>query len=105
MRTCNNHPQWHNQPLRLTDEERQNPMLVIEEFFQCYHLNDARIICWNWTVEVISSPGSISSEATERNNHFYFYEKIEMLIEACFILKNQKILSMQAIPNEPLNIV
>jgi len=79
-------------------------MLVLEEFFQCYHLNDARNICWSWMVEVISSPGSISSEATERNNHFYFYEKIEMLIEACFILKNQKDFALQAVPDEPQNI-
>lgn len=88
MRTCNHHPQWHNQPLRLTAEETENPVLVIKEFFQCYHLNDVRDILWNWAVEVISSPGSISSEALERNNHFYFYEKIEELIEACFVLKN-----------------
>jgi hypothetical protein len=88
MRTCNNHPQWHNQPLRLTEEEKQNPVLVIEEFFQCYHLNDVRDILWKWMVEVISSSGSISSEALERNNHIYFYEKIEILIEAIFVLKN-----------------
>jgi hypothetical protein len=88
MRTCNHHPQWHNQPLRLTEEEKQNPMLVIQEFFQCYHLNDVRQILWGWAVEVISSAGSISSEALERHNHFYFYEKIEALIEASFILKN-----------------
>ena len=82
-------------------------MLVIEEFFQCYHLNDARSQFWSWLVEVVSSPGSISSEATERNNHFYFYEKTEMLIEACFILLKQSHLAMQAmqamqaVPNEP----
>ena len=104
MRTCNNHPLWHNQPLRLNEEEIKNPMLVIEEFFQCYHLNDARSQFWNWLVEVISSPGSISSEATERNNHFYFYEKMEMLIEACFILKSQYHLAMQAVPDEPKNM-
>lgn len=89
MRTCNHHPQWYNQPLRLNEEERQNPMLVIVEFFECYHLNDARDVLWNWTVEIVSSSGSISSEALERSNHIYFYEKIEALIEACYILKNK----------------
>jgi hypothetical protein len=88
MRTCNQHPQWHNQPLRLNEEEKQNPFLVIEEFFQCYHLNDVRDILWKWPVEVVCSAGSISSEALERNNHIYFYEKIEMLVEAIFVLKN-----------------
>ena len=88
MRTCNHHPQWHNEPLRLNEEEKQNPLLVIEEFFQSYHLNDVRDILWKWVVEVLSSSGSISSEALERNNHIYFYEKIEMLVEAIFVLKN-----------------
>lgn len=101
MRTCNHHPQWHNQPLRLNEEERQNPMLVIDEFFECYHLNDAREILWKWTVEIVSSPGSISSEALERSNHIYFYEKIEALIEASYILKNQLLEKMK---NEPVII-
>jgi hypothetical protein len=89
MRTCNHHPQWYNQPLRLNEEERQNPKLVIDDFFESYHLNDAREILWNWTVEVVSSPGSISSEALERSNHIYFYEKLEALIEACYVMKDQ----------------
>ena len=65
MRTCNNHPQWYNQPLRLTEEQRKNPMLVLYEFFECYHLNDVRDLFWKWLVEVLSSPGSISAEALE----------------------------------------
>ncbi len=88
MRTCNHHPQWHNQPLRLTEEERKNPLLVLKEFFECYHLNDVRDINWNWLVEVLSSSGSISSEAIERNNHIFFYEKLEALIEACYLIIN-----------------
>ncbi|THU41668.1 hypothetical protein FAM09_06095 [Niastella caeni] len=88
MRTCNHHPLWHNEPLRLNEEERQNPMLVIDDFFECYHLNDVRDILWKWMVEVLSSSGSISNEALERNNHIYFYEKAEMLVEAIYILKN-----------------
>jgi hypothetical protein len=104
MRTCNHHPQWQNQPLRLTEEERQNPILVIDEFFQCYHLNDVRAILWNWSVEVISSPGSISSEALERANHFYFYEKMEALVEACFMLKNEAQAALQAVPGEQQSV-
>src|SRR3954470_19654949 len=89
MRTCNHHPQWYNQPLRLTEEERQDPLLVINDFFESYHLQDVRDILWKWIVEIISSPGSIASEPLERSNHIYFYEKIEALIEACYVFKNQ----------------
>jgi hypothetical protein len=80
---------WHNQPLRLTEEERKNPFLVFNEFFECYHLNDVRHQLWNWLIEVVSSPNSISIEPLERSNHFYLYEKIEALIEACYMIKSQ----------------
>lgn len=89
MRTCNHHPQWYNEPLRLNEEERQDPLLVLTDFFESYHLQDVRDILWKWTVEVISSQGSISREGLERSNHLYFYEKIEALIEASYMLRNQ----------------
>lgn len=66
-------------------------MLVLNDFFECYHLNDVRDLFWKWLVEVLSSPGSISAEALERGNSIFFYEKIELLIEACYILRNQSI--------------
>jgi hypothetical protein len=97
MRSCNNHPQWHNQPLRLTDEERKDPSLVFTDFFECFHLNDVRQQLWNWLIEVVSSPNSISSEPLERSNHFYLYEKLEALMEACFVIKN---LSLPQLQNE-----
>lgn len=89
MRTYNKHPQWSNVPLRLTEEEKRNPALVLEEYFQCYHLQDVRQILWNWMVEVISSPHGISCDPHERNNHIYFYEKMEALIEAAYIMQKK----------------
>jgi hypothetical protein len=97
MRTCNNHPLWYNQPLRLTEEERNNPLLVIKDFFECYHLNDVRDLFWKWLVEVLSSSGSISSEALERGNHIFFYEKLEALIEACYLLRKQALEAAQIV--------
>ncbi|THU34213.1 hypothetical protein FAM09_24655 [Niastella caeni] len=85
-KTANNHPDWYKTPLRLNEKERDNPRLILEEFFQSYHLNDVREILWGWTVAVVSSPNSISSDHLDRNNHFFFYEKIEQLIEACWMI-------------------
>lgn len=89
MRTCNHQLQLCNIPLRLKEEEIKDPLLVLKEFFECYHLNDTRHVLWNWAVEVLSSQGSISSEPLERSNHLYFYEKLEALIEACYIIKSR----------------
>ena len=89
MRTHNKHPDWHNQPLRLSEEERQNPRLVIEQFFESYHLQEIRELLWNWMVEVVSSSRSIAQDGKQRNDHIYFYEKLENLVEAAFVL-NQR---------------
>jgi hypothetical protein len=86
MKTHNKHPDWYNQPLRLTQEQKQDTTSVIEDFFECFHLNEVREILWRWMVEVVSSPRSISDDHHERNNHIYFYEKIEILVEAAYVI-------------------
>jgi hypothetical protein len=86
MKTHNKHPQWHNQPLRLSKYELRNPHVVINEFFESYHLQDVREILWRWLEAVISSPHSISSDPLERANHMYFYEKVEVLVEAALVI-------------------
>jgi hypothetical protein len=40
-------------------------------------------------VEIVSSSRSISQEGQQRNDHIYFYEKMEALVEAAFLL-NQR---------------
>jgi hypothetical protein len=89
MKTLNNHPKWHNQPLRLTSKEMRKPHIVIEDFFDCYHLQDVRDILWRWLEAVISSPQNISSEPLERSNHIYFYENVERIIEAAYVMKRK----------------
>ena len=89
MRSVNKHPEWHNQPLRLSEEERDNPRVIIEQFFESYHLQEVREILWNWMVEIVSSSRSIAQEGRQRNDHIYFYEKIETLVEAVFLI-NQR---------------
>lgn len=88
-KTHNNHPQWYNQPLRLSKEEKRDPLLVLDDFFECYHLNDVRQILWQWLTTVISSHQSISNDALDRDNHLYFYEKIEEIIEAAYVMKKR----------------
>jgi hypothetical protein len=75
--TVNNHPEWHNTPLRLNEHERNNPQLVLQEFFQCYRLQIVREIMWGWSITIVSSPGSISANSDDRKNHIFFYEKIK----------------------------
>lgn len=89
-KTANNRPEWYNTPLRLNEQEMSNPLLVLQEFFQSYHLNDIRQVLWAWTVTVVSSPTCDSNDHHERNNHLFFYEKVEQLVEACWIICSQE---------------
>lgn len=47
MKTHNLHPHCYNAPLRLTPDQTQNPNLVFDDFFECYHLNEVREIMWH----------------------------------------------------------
>jgi hypothetical protein len=99
MRTVNKNPQWFNQPMRLSSDEKKNPLHVIAEFFECYHLHEIRALLWSWLSEIIVSPNGISNDAQERSNHLFFYEKIEALIEAVLVLlkRTQKRMRKQGI--------
>jgi hypothetical protein len=82
MRTVNTHPAWVNQPLRLTEEEKQNPYVVVEEFYTCFHLQDMREILWDWLVAALSCEHSAYNTGYARSNLIFIYEKLESLIEA-----------------------
>jgi hypothetical protein len=87
MKTYNNHPYWYNQPLRLTKEQKRDPLLVLDDFFKCYHLNEVRQTLWEWLTDIVSSDRSIAIEPLDRNNHMYFYEKVEEIIEAAYVMR------------------
>lgn len=85
-KSYNKHPHWSKEPLRLTEEQKNDPILVLTDFFQSYHLKDTREILWDWLTEVISSSRRLSSNPHDRGNQLYFYERIEELIEAALLI-------------------
>jgi hypothetical protein len=85
MNTSNDYPQWHNQPLRLTISEIENPSTVIDEFFETCHLPDIRLCMDNWMHD------GMVAETIESKAHVYTHDKVIKLIEACWVLRqNQK---------------
>lgn len=90
MKTYNNHPIWYNEPMRLNEEQTNNPTPIFDEFFQCYHLNEVRQTMWRWLVTVVSSTDNDSSDSHERNNDLFFYEQVEMLVEGLWVLRRGK---------------
>jgi hypothetical protein len=90
MRTVNTHPQLDNQPLRLTEEERQDPYLVLEDFFSNFHLQDMREMLWDWLVAAMSAESSAYNTGYARSNLVFVYEKLELLIEAAKVIHKRK---------------
>ncbi|WP_081170382.1 hypothetical protein [Niastella populi] len=88
-KTHNNHPQWYNQPLRLTNEQKSDPLLVLDDFFECYHLNDVRQLLWQWFSVMITSQRGIAIDPLDHDNHLFFYEKIEGIIEVAYVMKRK----------------
>lgn len=82
MGTMNRHPQWEKQPQRLSEEERQNPYLLLEDFYSCFHVVDIREIMWDWLVAALSSESGAYTTGRARSNLIFVYEKLESLIEA-----------------------
>lgn len=90
MRTVNVHPIWENQPLRLKEEEKKNPHLVIKEFYSWFDLQDMREILWDWLVAALSSESSTYNTGHARSNLIFIYEKTELLIEATYELNKRR---------------
>lgn len=86
MRTCNKQKQNHNQLLRLTKEQQQEPAAVLSYFFECYHLKDLRELLWDWLLTALGSDNATYAQGRERSNLIFLYEKIEALAEAAYLL-------------------
>jgi len=75
---------------RLSEEEKENPLQVLHNFCDAYHLQEVRNILWEWLVTALGKTHSIYDEAKERSNLTFFYENIEELIEAVYLLHQQQ---------------
>jgi hypothetical protein len=90
MRTVNTHPQLDNQPLRLTEEERQDPYSVLDDFYSCFHLQDIREVLWDWLVAAMSAESSAYNTGYARSNLVFVYEKLELFIEAVQVINKRR---------------
>ena len=78
-----------NSPRQLSNEEINNPLLVINEFFTFNRLHECREELRNWFYSALAE-----HSITETGNPatlFSFYERVEKLIEAAYIIKERDI--------------
>lgn len=89
MNTVKEHIKQSNQLIWLSDEQKLIPMRVLEDFFSTYHLKDVRELFKPWLRAGLTCDNGLYDEAKERNDLLFFHEKLEELVEACYLLKEE----------------
>jgi fido (protein-threonine AMPylation protein) len=81
--------EFYNQPVRLTEEQQENPVNVLDEFFTDYSLSEVRDML-NTNSEVCLTSDVHPYDVGEgRANLIYFQQKMELLLEAAFVISNK----------------
>ena len=72
--------------LLLKDEEKQNPLGVIEQFFNDYRLHECRHTLWAMVETCLTTDNAEFSDPEERGNLIQRYKDLERLLEAGTLL-------------------
>lgn len=83
------HPEFYNQPILLTEEEKKDPSTVIKQFFEDVKLVEARMHLHNLLEVALTRPNTIYDDASERDKVLCFIKDFEKVIEAGCVLVNK----------------
>jgi hypothetical protein len=72
--------------LHLREEERQDPMLTIGQFFADYRLHECRHHLWTMVETCLTTDNAGFADAEDRGNLLCHYRDLERLLEACSLL-------------------
>jgi hypothetical protein len=86
MNQFQNHPDFYDKPIRLSEEQRAEPVGVLRLFFQNCHLHEIRKTLWKMLETSLTVRYSIFDDAAERSHLFWFYRELETMVEASFLL-------------------
>lgn len=86
VRSFDLHPEFYNKSILLTEEELANPMIVLQQFFEDYHLIEARKHLHSLLEVAITSSNDMYAEASERDSVVYFCERVEKVIEIIWVI-------------------
>lgn len=79
-------PEFYNKPILLTEEELTNPIIVIKQFFDDYHLIEVRKHLHSLLEVAITSSNDLYAEASERDAVVCFFKRMLNLAEATTLL-------------------
>lgn len=79
-------PGWLNQPYKLSMAEVENPLTVVEDFFEHDHLYGNRDTLWEMLKSTVTGNYAKRLTGKEKENMVAFYEMLERLIESCYLI-------------------
>lgn len=72
--------------IQLKEEEKQDPMLVVDRFFHDYRLHECRHQLWKMVETCLTTENDSYGDAEERGNLLLQYRDLERLLEANLLL-------------------
>jgi hypothetical protein len=75
-----------DQVLRLREEEKREPIIVIERFFGDYRLHECRHYLWTMVETCLTTDSTEFSDPEERANLLLRYKDLEGFLEAGYLL-------------------
>lgn len=75
--------------LHLREEEKRDPMVVLERFFSDYRLHECRHHLWTMVETCLTTENTGFSEPEDRGNLLLHYRDLERLVEAGALLLQQ----------------
>jgi hypothetical protein len=83
------HRDFYNTPVLLTEDEKKEPLEVINAFFSYAHLYQAREILADLLHTALTTYNSEFDTAKKRNGIISFCKEVEQLIEAAYLLSSK----------------
>jgi hypothetical protein len=80
---------FFNQPYRLTPEQQQNPLPVIESFFDSMHLYQARESLTELLEMALTCTNPEYANGMDRANVIHFCHQLEDLVEVVYVLRSR----------------
>jgi hypothetical protein len=82
--------EFYNQPVRLTEKERENPSNVLDDFFTDYSLSEIRDILHSNAEVCLTCDVHPYDTGEKRSDFLHFQKKLELLLEAAFLIAKQQ---------------
>lgn len=90
MNLFQSHPDFYNQLIRLSEEEKAEPHEVLHNFFQNCPFAVIRQTLWSMVETSLAVPYSVYDNAGERQTLLWFYRELETVLEAAFLLSKEQ---------------